>query len=640
MKQKDIRLEDDFYHFLNKEWLQKTKIPGDRSSTGSFYEIHVKNEKLLRKDTEELIKLLSKDKINDSIIKNYAIFARMTSDFVKREELGVTPLKNVLKKFDEINSIDDIISNYKYLTFHGYPLPFKFEIMQDFKNANDQIMSITSADLILPEKSYYDKKHPLKEKLIDSFKNMSNKLLSLFYSDKKKNESIVNEALAFDEGLVPYHPSAVEQANYVGLYNIFEINKINKMSKYIPFQKLSEELVDNQTVDKINVYYPKFIENIDKFFNQENFNNIKSWMILMTIIKYSHVLDESTRVLSGEFSRFLTGQSKPMAKDKAAFYLAYNYFSLPVGTLFAKKYFGQKAKKDVENMVSQMINIYKKRLEANDWLSQKTKEKAIIKLNALGVHVGYPTELQPYFKNYIIKDYEDNGDILSNIIGMDVALTKYHFSKYKKPINKNYWGMSPAAVNAYFHPFMNHIVFPSGILTEPFYSLKQSKSANFGGIGAVIAHEISHAFDNNGANFDENGNLNSWWTKEDYEAFKQKSLKMIELFDGEETEFGKCNGQLTVSENIADAGGISCALEASMKDKNHSSKDFFNNWAVVWRSKYKKELALNLLATDVHAPCVLRANVQLKNLDEFYKTFKINKEDKMFLPKDKRVKIW
>lgn len=640
-KNKKVSLKDDFYEAINYEWIQKAKIPADRGSTGSFYEMAIKNEKALMKETTELIEKLNvKNAIQDNTILNYVEFANMTRDFEKREELGVKPLVPYLKRILEIRNLNDLLEKYEYLFNRGYPLPFEFGIGQDFKNSDDQILMFAGPELIFPEKSYYDDANPMKPILLTAFRKMSEKLLSFYFDDKDKNQNIINEALNFEFSLVEYSASALEMSNYISLYNPYDYDKFLKSSKNINYKPILEKLVNKQTIEKINVYYLKFADNIDKLVNEDNFKNIKSWMFLKMIIRYSSALNEESRLIVSEFNRVISGQAKPSSKQKAAFYLAYNKFNIPFGTYYAKERFSEKAKKDVEEMIQKMINIYKDRLFNNDWLSSATKIKAIEKLSALGVHVGYPTEIQSYYSSYKIKNYKKGGNIISNLIDMNMTFAKYEMAKYKQSVNKNLWGMSPAEVNAYFNPFMNHIVFPAAILDKPFYSIKQSESANYGGIGAVIAHEISHAFDNNGAQFDEKGNLNSWWTKEDFKTFNQKAQAMVELFDNKETEFGKCNGKLTVSENIADAGGISCALEAARANKDFNAVDFFNNWAEIWRGKFKKETAQMLLLSDVHAPVKLRANLQVQNLDLFYETYDIKSSDKMWLPKAKRVKIW
>lgn len=288
-------------------------------------------------------------------------------------------------------------------------------------------------------------------------------------------------------------------------------------------------------------------------------------------------------------------------------------------------------------MVHEMIEVYKERIKVNDWLKEETKKQAIKKLNTLTVLVGYPDELPEHYDKLEINDDDSLLDIrLKN----NKLLTLENYSKYNKEPNRNLWGMPASMVNAYYSPLNNQIVFPAAILQKPYYSKDQHVSANFGGIGAVIAHEISHAFDNNGAKFDEFGSLKDWWTKEDLEAFEEKQKAMIELFDGLETGYGKCNGELTVSENIADSGGLRAALEASKTHSDHSYEEFFINWARVWRNKAQIEYSQLLLTVDVHGPAILRANMQLSNLEEFQEFYKLKKGDKMYLPKEKMVQIW
>ena len=348
-------------------------------------------------------------------------------------------------------------------------------------------------------------------------------------------------------------------------------------------------------------------------------------------------MDDDTRVLAGTYSRALSGSKEAMKAQKAAFYLATGQFSQVVGLYYAHKYFGAKAKADVHHMVEKMIDVYKNRLASNDWLSDDTHQKAIVKLNTLGINVGYPDKLDPLYTKFVV---DEDADLVTNDLNFTQISLKEHYGHWGKDVDRSRWEMPAHMVNAYYNPSFNIIVFPAAILQAPFYSLDQSSSENFGGIGAVIAHEISHAFDNNGAQFDEFGNLHNWWTDEDLKHFQGLAQDMIAEFDGLETEAGKVNGKLVVSENIADAGGLSCALEAAKSEPDVDLKAFFINWARIWRMKSSIERQKLLLSIDVHAPHVLRANVQPKNLADFYTTFGITSDDKMYLAPEKRVNIW
>lgn len=636
---KKISLKDDFYQAINQEWLDKAKIPADRPSTGAFYEIHKKSERRLKLIANSLLKEYKSKKLENNVLTNFAKLYEMTSNFEKREQLGIKPLKELVKEIEKIQSLEDYAMAIEKHILYGLPTFLNFFVYQDFKNSEIQTLYLSSPKTLLPETSYYDEKNPAKVSLLNAYRKMQRKLLKKYGYNSKKIETLLTQAINFDERLAKYYPSGQELADYDKMYNPMHVDEVNAKIKYFDVKTLLEKLV-NQSVDIVSPTYPRFLDNINEVLNSENFEEFKAWLLLSTISSFSPYLDNDSRVNSSIYGRTLSGVKKASKKEKAALNIAISAFNMPVGLYYANKYFSESAKKDVENKIAKMINVYARRLEANTWLTKATKEKALIKLRGLGVHVGYPTEIRPYYQAIEIKSYKEGGNLVKNILEVNYQEQKYMFSNYKQPINKNYWSMSPAVVNAYYSPTMNHIVFPAAILDAPFYSEKQTSSQNYGGIGAVIAHEISHAFDNHGALFDEKGNKNMWWTEQDFAKFQGLGQKMIDLFEGVETGVGLCNGKLTLSENIADGGGISCALEASKSESNHSSKEFFTNWAIVWRNKASESYRKILLSTDPHAPAKLRANQQVKNLDDFYETFDIKEGDGMFLPKEKRVNIW
>jgi putative endopeptidase len=510
--------------------------------------------------------------------------------------------------------------------------------MQDFMNSNNQDLYFGASSLFLPDTSYY-KDEKTKAQLIGLFTTTTTQLLTLYGFNKDDIDMYINEALAFDALLVPVTKSSVERADYVKMYNPLKKDEVQKITRNFDLMGNAEKLV-KQTVDQLIVTNLDFINAFDQIISDENFELIKSWMIVINAIRFASDLSDELRIASGAFGRALSGTKEAQNKEKFAFYQAYNRFGQVVGLYYGENYFGPVAKQDVKTMVHEMIGVYKERITHNTWLNEKTKEKAIKKLSTLTVHVGYPDELPPYYDQFVIKGYEQGSDLIQERIKMNQIINAYNYSKYNQAPNKNIWGMPASMVNAYYSPTNNQIVFPAAILQRPYYSLDQSPSENYGGIGAVMAHEISHAFDNNGAKFDETGSLHNWWTEDDLEAFNQKAKDMIKLFDGVETGYGACNGELTVSENIADSGGIRCALEASKKGSKHHIEEFFQNWARVWRQKSSVEYSQLLLRVDVHGPAILRANMQLKNLPEFQDYYHINEQDPMYLSKDKMVSIW
>ncbi len=628
-------IKENFYQAVNGSWLESAEIPSDKPAMSAFLELHLGIEETLM----ELAAKWEKDQkgLNENLLKFVKVY-KMTKDLEMRAKLGTKPLEPVLKRIQNLKSLKELETNFKAFVYDGLDVPFGFYVMPDFKNSLNQILYFGSAPLFLPDTSYYQNEEQ-KQQLIGLFQATSMQLLSLYGLNQEEALKLITEALAFDALLVPVTKSRVESADYVKMYNPVKKEEVINLTKNFNLIKMAESLV-NQDVDQLIVTNLDYIKAFDNIIKEENFQIIKSWMLLNAYLSFSPALTDELRIAGGAFIRALSGVAEAQPFDKFAFNQAYDRFNQVVGLYYGENYFGPVAKEDVRQMVFEMIDVYKERIKNNDWLQEETKKMAIKKLEALSVHVGYPDELPPYYDEYNIESYEEGSNLVNEAIKMSRITTQYSFDKYNKEPNKNIWNMPASMVNAYFSPSNNQIVFPAAILQKPYYSLNQHPSANYGGIGAVIAHEISHAFDNNGAKFDETGSLFNWWTEEDLKAFEEKSKDMIALFDGVETGNGPCDGTLTVSENIADSGGLTCALEASKHSKDHNNDEFFQNWARVWRQKASPQYAELLLRVDVHGPAILRANMQLSNLEEFQNHYGITKEDKMYLPKEKMVKIW
>jgi len=632
---KKEQIKTNFYEAVNGEWMEKAVIPSDQPVVSAFLELHLGIEKTLMDLTSEWEK--DQEKLNENL-KKYIKFYQMTKDFDKRNELGSKPFEVILNKIQQLNNLKDLDNVFEELILESIELPFGFSVMQDFMNSNNQVLYFGATDLFLPDTSYY-LDETKKSQLIGLFTMTTKQLLTLYGFSNEEVDRLVQEALAFDELLVPVTKSSVEKADYVKMYNPVLKKEIKSLTKNFDLIGKAEALV-KQEVDQLIITNLDFINAFDSIITDEHFTIMKSWMIVSNAIKFASELTDDIRIAGGAFRRALSGIKEAQNKEKYAFYQAYNPFGQVVGLHYGETYFGPVAKANVKTMVHEMINVYQERISGNTWLNEETKEKAIKKLSTLAVHVGYPDELPTYYEQFEITGYEQGSDLVQEKLARNRIVNAFNYEKYNKEPNRNIWGMPASMVNAYYNPSNNQIVFPAAILQEPYYSLDQTPSENYGGIGAVMAHEISHAFDNNGAKFNETGSLENWWTKEDLEAFNTKAKDMITLFDGVETGFGPCNGELTVSENIADSGGIRCALEASKKNKTHNFGEFFENWARVWRNKSSLEYSQLLLKVDVHGPAILRANMQLSNVPEFQEFYGITEDDKMYLPKDKMVSIW
>ena len=631
------RLKQDFFEAVNEDWLKTAKIPVDKPATGGFQDLVDGIDDLLMKDIDQM--LADPSIVQSDMLLHFLHFYQLANDYDRRNQLAEKPLLPLLEQIEKITSFEELNQQFPEWTLDSLPLPFSLDVDADMKNTQTNALFAYPPSLFLPDKTYYSSEHPNGAQLLNIFFDMMVQLVQLAGKDKNQAEAIVEQAIQFDKLVAPHVKSAEEKADYSKMYNPQDFDTFIAHTNQLDLKKLVTGLIGT-TPDKVIVTDPVYFEQLSELLTTDHFQLFKSWRIVRTIRSLSGYLSEEFRQVSGIFSRTLSGTDEAMPPKKAAYYLATGQFDQVIGDYYGKTYFGEAAKKDVEQMIQKMILVYKKRLEQNNWLSDATRKKAIIKLDKLGVQVGYPEKIPALFQQYKTIPKEEGGTLISNALTFSKVALKDRFARWNKPVDRTEWDMSADTVNAYYHPFRNIIVFPAAILQAPFYSLEQSSSANFGGIGAVIAHEISHAFDNNGSLFDEYGNLNNWWTEEDLAHFQEKAQAMIEEFDGLPFADGNVNGKLTVSENIADAGGLSCALEAAKTEQEHSLEEFFISWATIWRTKAKKEYQQLLLQIDVHAPAKLRANIQPQNLVEFYETFAITEKDAMYLPPEKRVHIW
>ena len=627
-------IKDDLYEAVNGEWLKTAKIPDDKPATGGFNDLVDEIDKQLMDDFDAYA--AGKEKSDDSRFNEMIKLYRLAKKFDWRKKVGPQPLKRMLASVENLNSYEDYQSQWKNWILAGMPSPISFDIDADMKNATVYALFASSPSLILPDKSYYEaEKKAQHDQLLQLWSSMVEALMDKLGYSKEEAKKIIDDAIKFDALLAPNVKSAEEAADYSKMYNPQTVAELASATDQLDIAAIIKQLVREEP-EKIIVTEPEYFKALNKIL-QDNFELFKNWTLIRVIRENASYLDDEMREINGRYGRALSGSKKPVSQRKFAFYLARDMFSQVAGDYYGKKYFGPQAKADVHHMVEQMIKVYKGRLTNNQWLSKDTRDKAILKLDKLGIQVGYPDKIPVLYDQFKVDEEES---LIANLNQLTVTANKELFSRWNKPVDRMRWEMSAATVNAYYHPFKNIIVFPAAILQAPFYSLKQSSSQNYGGIGAVIAHEISHAFDNNGSLFDEFGNLNNWWTDEDSAHFKQLAQKMIDEFDGIPFAGQKVNGKLTVSENIADAGGLSCALEAVKTEADFNAQEFFINWATIWRMKATEQYMQLLLSIDVHAPQKLRANIQAENLDDFYTAFEIKPGDEMYRAPEDRVHIW
>ena len=629
-----VRIQDDLYLYVNGETIENLVIPDDRPSTGGFATLDSEVEELMMKEFSEMCE---NNSFENEYIKRACALYKAAKNVEKKERDGIAPALKHLSAIDRLGSIADFNKELKELLLGKLPLPFIMSVGADMKDTEHHCVSVQGPSVILPDASYYKpERAEQKAALIGLWSNMAKLILAKTELSEEMQAKYLEDTLAFDEILGGLVKSNEEWAEYVKAYNPQKTSRVCTLMKPVEFKKLLVA-VFGFVPEKIIVEEPRYFKSFGEVFNENNFELYKHWAYVVGLLDACSYLTEELRDMSGIFYRAISGIPAGTPVDKFAYQLASGTYSEPVGLYYGKKYFGEEAKKDITEIVYQIIDMYKERIKSNDFLEDATKEKAILKLSKIGVKMGYPDKVDEIFDKLVFCEEDSLFDIMTSLKKIRY---ENQLGMLTRPVNREEWAMPGHMVNACYNPFVNDITFPAAILQAPFYSINQTRSENLGGIGAVIGHEISHAFDSNGAKCDENGNINNWWTSEDTKRFKKKIGAMIREFDGIELPWGKVNGKFIVSENMADNGGMAVTLAIMANTEGASYEEYFMNWARVWCMKAKPEFLQLLLNLDVHGPAVLRANMQPRNFEEWYSTFGAKRTDKMYLAPSKRVVIW
>ncbi len=631
----NVRLQDDLYEYVNGDFLKNAVIPSDRPTTGGFSDLDQGVEKILMNDFASFAKGEKTTEIKEM---NYAIeMYKKYIDVEKRNELGISPIVSLLNEVKSIKSIDDLNKRAYDLSLKGVDLPFNYGVTVDMSDASKYSFVITGPQTILPDTTYYNLDNEAGKQLLEVWKTEARFALKKTSLSDCEISEFIDEAIKYDALIATSVKSQLEWADYTKNHNPFKLEEVSNYLKPFDFKSFLAKIYPNKEPKIVVSYDPRAMKEFTKYFNESTFKGYISLAYINVILKYSKVLSEDLVENAGLFGRKLMGVEATPVLEKRAYKLVSGLFCDVIGLYYGETYFGSEAKHDITKLVESIIETYKGRVRKNDILEETTKEKAIEKLNTIKIKMGYPDFVPNVYSKFVVSATDSLFDAYSNILKEQ---TLDELNKLYKEVDRNEWGMPGHMVNACYNPSSNDITFPAAILQKPFYSLSQTYSENLGGIGVVIGHEISHAFDNNGAQFDSLGNLKNWWTESDYKKFQEKTKDMINQFDGIEIYNGKVNGELVVSENIADNGGMAVAIEIMHNSKNVNFKEFFMSWARIWCMKAKDEYLLYLLTNDVHAPAKLRANIQVRNFDEWYETFDVKSTDLMYIEPSKRVRIW
>lgn len=624
--------QDNLYLAVNSKWLSQAEIPADRTSTGVNSELDIKIEKRMMKDFADIAS--GKEKMPDikDFDKAIALY-KVAKNFEKRDAEKSHPIQNDLQKLLDLNSFADFAEKAKSFFMGPYVLPFNFDVDADMKNTDVNVLYFGGPSTFLPDTTTY--KTADAKQLLDILERQSINLLMMAGLGKTEARESVENALAFDAKVAKVVKSTEEWSDYAAIYN--PVSYADFIAKFKAFKMdkfLSKLLPEN--VERVIVMEPRFLEHADELIAENNFAEIKGWMLVKYINNVARYLSQEFREAAFPFSKAITGTPEMPSQIKQAYRLADAAFDEVDGIFYGKKYFGEKAKHDVEDMIHNMLKVYEERINYNDWLSADTKKKAIIKLRALVLKIGYPDKIE---KIYDLLQIDPTKSLYENEAAMNTVRTQYMLDKLTQPVDRSVWLMPGNLNNACYDPQRNDLTFPAGILQAPFYDITQSRGANYGGIGATIGHEVSHAFDNSGAKFDEHGNMKNWWTDKDFAEFNKRVGQMVDIFDGLQYGPAKVNGKQVVGENIADLAGLACAVQTGKND-GANLKDLFENYARSWMQKQRPEAIKTEVQTDVHAPQPTRVNIPVQCQDEFYKAFNVKSTDGMWLDPQDRITIW
>ncbi len=629
------RIQDDLYNAVNGKWMKTAVIPDDRPRTGGFSDLDQNVEKTMMADFRAFA---DGTKTTDIPEMRYAVaLYKKVLDADRRNREGIAPVLPLLEKIRGIRTVDDLNRAACDLFREGVPLPVRMYVDADMEDATKHSFIVQGADIILPDTTFYAEDHPSGKQLLSVYADMASKVLAYTPLSEAERKTVLDGALAFDALVAKKVKSQLEWAEYYKNHNPMSLDEVAAFTAPFDLKAFVRGLYGEVAPETLIVYDPKAVREMSGYFSKETFPLYLHWAYVKVLLGATECLSEELGALGRTYARTLTGVAADPVLEKQAYLTASAVYAEPVGVYYGRTYFGEEAKKDVVDLVKKIIATYKLRMERNTFLAPSTRKEAIKKLSTIEIKMGYPDEIKEIWSKLT---FEEDDSLYAAMKRISRVRREDMIARLRKPVDRTEWPMPGHMVNACYNPSANDITFPAAILQKPFYSLRQSVSENLGGIGAVIGHEISHAFDNNGAKFDEKGNLKNWWTEEDFAAFEGLTKDMIAQFDGIPYHGGTVNGELVVSENIADNGGMGVTLEIMHTLPDPDFRAYFRNWARVWCMKAKEEFIRLLLARDVHSPAELRANMPPRNFPEWYEAFGVTADDRMYIAPEKRITIW
>ncbi|MCB0697056.1 MAG: M13 family metallopeptidase [Chitinophagaceae bacterium] len=634
---------DNFFYYANGGWLKNNTIPESEARWGSFDILRENNMNALHTLLDEAAKSSAAQGTAEQKVGD---FYKSGMDTTAIDAAGIKPLEGVLAGVDNMKTADDIVKELSNLHTIGLAQVYGFSVSPDDKNVTKQICQIGQGGLGMPDRDYYFNTDERSSKIRDAYKAYQVKVMELMGMDEAGAQAAAANVYALEEKLAGASMTRTERRDPYKVYNKYSLDELSKLTPGMDWKSIFADLKATGE-DSVIVGMPAFMAEVSKLIQN---TPVDVWK---TYLKF-HIVNDMAPYLGSDYdnARFdfygkaVSGLQEQKPRWKRVLRVVDGGVGELLGKTYVDKYFTPEAKQRMLDLVNNLQKTYEDRITRLDWMSEETKHKAIGKLNTFVKKIGYPDKWRDYSKLSIVPD-----NYVKNVFASSAFDYDYMMSKLGKPVDKTEWFMTPPTVNAYYNPAFNEIVFPAGILAFPFFDKDADDAVNYGGIGGVIGHEMTHGFDDQGSKYDADGNLKNWWTDEDAKRFDAKTGVVVDQFNNYTVlDTVHVNGKLTLGENLADLGGLAIAYEAFHKTEQAKKGEkidgftpdqrFFLSWVQVWCANTRDAELANRIITDPHSPVEWRTNGPVGNMPEFYQAFNIKEGDKMYRADSIRAKVW
>ena len=637
-----VKHTENFFYSINGTWLKNTEIPADKSNYGAFTKLYDDSQLAMRTIIETAAK--KEGKVAGTDEQKLGDFYNSYMNESAIEALGVKPISADLTAIAAIKDATELATSFGQLQGMGVSIPLGWYVNNDAKNSTQYAVYLGQSGLGLPDRDYYIKDDEKSKSIRDAYVAYVKDMLTL--AGVADAENAAARIMALETKIAEKQWSRVENRDADKTYNKFAAADLAKLLGGFPWADYAKA-VQLDTASEIIVEQPTYFEAFGAIYKETDLQSWKDYLALRLVSEYSGKLSKAFVDRQFDFyGKTLSGTTEQQPRWKKAVNASDEVLGEIVGKLYVADHFKPEAKARMEVLVQNLIKAYHASIDTLEWMTPETKKAAHEKLNKFTPKIGYPDKWKDYSKLDIKAD-----DLVGNYKAAAAFAYSEMRNKLGKPVDRSEWFMTPQTVNAYYNPTNNEIVFPAAILQPPFFNMDADDAVNYGGIGAVIGHELGHGFDDQGAKFDGDGNLRNWWTDADKAEFEKRGKQLVEQYNQYSPIEGMhVNGELTLGENIGDLGGLTVALkayklslegkEAAVLDGFTGEQRFFISWSQVWRRKGREQYLRNMLMTDPHSPSEYRVIGIVSNIPEFYTAFDVKEGDKMYIAPEKRVKIW